>query len=121
MKVTGTLNVKFQFVDEFKKLVLVVTAGNGPSLLGQNWLNHINLNPKKSFALGPARLGSLYMFMQRHKELFAQGLGTVEPYKVPLQDRQEAKPRFLKPQPVLLTIRDVVEKESDQLEQQGIL
>ena len=51
MKVTGTLNVKVQYEDQFKKLVLVVTAGNGPSLLGRNWLNHINLNWKKLFAV----------------------------------------------------------------------
>ena len=44
MKVTGTLNVKVQYEDQFKKLVLVVTAGNGPSSLGRNSLNHINLN-----------------------------------------------------------------------------
>ena len=37
MKVTGILNVKVQYEDQFKKLVLMVTAGNGPSLLGQNW------------------------------------------------------------------------------------
>ena len=34
MKVTDTLNVKVQHEDQFRKLVLVVTAGNGPSLLG---------------------------------------------------------------------------------------
>ena len=33
VKVTGILNVKVQYADQFKKLVLVVTAGNGPSLL----------------------------------------------------------------------------------------
>ena len=47
MKVTGIMNVKVQYEDQFKKLVLVVTAANGPSLLGWNWLKHINLNWKK--------------------------------------------------------------------------
>ena len=51
MKVTGTLNVKVQYEDEFKKLVLVVTAGNVPSSLGRNRLNHIKLNWKNLFAL----------------------------------------------------------------------
>ena len=92
MKVTGTLNVKVQYADQFKKLVLVVTAGNGQSLLGRNWLNHINLNWKKLFAVRTARLGSLHTLMQRHKQLFAEGLGTVEPYKVSLKVQQGAKP-----------------------------
>ena len=81
MKVTGTLTVKVQYADQFKKLALVVTAGNGRSLLGRNWFNHINLNWKKLFAVRTAGLGSLCTLMQRHKQLFAEGLGTVEPYK----------------------------------------
>ena len=64
MKVTDTLKVKVQYEDHFKKLVLVVTAGKGPSLLGRNWLNHINLNWKKLFAVCTARLGSLHTLMQ---------------------------------------------------------
>ena len=56
MTVTGTLNIKVQYEDQLKKLVLVVTAGNGPSLLGQNQLNHINLNWKKLFGIRKARL-----------------------------------------------------------------
>ena len=67
MKVTGTLNVKVQYEDQYKKLVLVVTAGNGPNLLGWNWLNHIKLNWKKLFAVRTVRLGSLDTLMQHHK------------------------------------------------------
>ena len=44
MKATGTLNVKVQYEDQLKKWLLVVRAGNGPLLLGRNWLNHIKLN-----------------------------------------------------------------------------
>ena len=38
MKVTGTLKVKVQYEVQLNKLVLVVIAGNGPSVLGKNWL-----------------------------------------------------------------------------------
>ena len=82
VKVTGTLNVKVQYKNQFKKLVLVVRAGNGPSLLGWTWLNHINLNWKKLFAVRTTRLGSLHTFMQQHKCHFEEGLGTADPYKV---------------------------------------
>ena len=109
MKVTDTLKVKVQYESQFKKLVLVVTAGNGPSLLGWNWLNQINLNWKKLFAIRTAQLGSLHTLMQLHKEFFAEGLGTVEPYKVSLQVQQGAKLRFFKPRPVPFAIRDAAE------------
>ena len=90
MKVTGTLKVKVQYEDQFQKLVLVITPGNGPSLLGRNWLNYINLNWKKLFTVHTARLGSLHTLIQQHKQLFAEGLGTVEPYKVSLKVQQGA-------------------------------
>ena len=72
MKVTGTLNIKFQYDDQFQKLVLVVTGGNGPSLLSRNSLNHFNLNWEKLFTVRTARLGSLHTLIQRHKQLFTK-------------------------------------------------
>ncbi len=36
IEVMGTLNVRVQYEGQLKKLVLVVIAGNGPSLLGRN-------------------------------------------------------------------------------------
>ena len=121
MKATGTLNGNSQYEDKFKKLALVVTAGNGPSLLGQKWLNHIKLNWKNSFAVCTARLGSLHTLMHWHKWLFAEGFGTVKPYKVSLQVQQGAKLRSFKTRPVPFAIRDAVGKELDRLEHQGIL
>ena len=50
MQVRGTLNVPVQYESPLKKLVLVVIAGNGPSLFGRNRLNHISLNWRKIFA-----------------------------------------------------------------------
>ena len=94
---------------------------NAPSLLGRNWLNHLNFSWQKLFAVRMARLGSLHTLMQRHEQLFKEGLGTVKPYKVSLQVQQKAKPRFFKPRPVPFAIRDAVGKELDRLEQQGIL
>ena len=59
--------------------------------------------------------------MQWHKQLFAEGVGTVEPYKVSLQVQQGAKLRFFEPQPVAFTMRNAAGKELHRLEQQGIL
>ena len=59
MKVIGTLNVQLQYKDQLKRLVLVVTAGDGQSLFSRNWLNHIKLNWKKSFAVRTVWLESL--------------------------------------------------------------
>ena len=41
MEVRGTLNMWVKYGDQKEKLVLVVVEGNGPSLLGRNWLKYI--------------------------------------------------------------------------------
>jgi len=44
MKVEGTLNVTMKYDNQTKKLMLVVVKGNGSSLLGRNWMKHIQLD-----------------------------------------------------------------------------
>ena len=44
MQVTGQLNVHVQYGSQTEPLVLVVVAGDGPSLFGRNWLKYIRLN-----------------------------------------------------------------------------
>ena len=97
LKVTGTLNVRVQYEDQLKKLVMVVVVGNRPNLFGRNWLNHISLNWKKIFALKPIQLESLHALMRRHQRHFSEGLDTVVPYKASLHLQQGAKRRFFKP------------------------
>ena len=96
-------------------------AGDGPSLFGRNWLNHITLDWRNVFAVRNTRLGALHVLMHRHQELFSEGLGTVKPYKATLQVQPGAKPRFFKPRPVPFAIKGAIGKELDRLEQQGIL
>ena len=59
--------------------------------------------------------------MQRHKALFSEGLGTIEPYRETLYIQPGTKPRFFKPRLVPFAIRDALGSESDQLQQQGVL
>ena len=63
----GTLNVRVEYEDQLKKLVLVVVAENGPNLFGKNWLNHISFNWKKIFAVKAIKLGSLHALMRQHQ------------------------------------------------------
>ena len=121
IEVMGTLNVRVQYEGQLKKLVLVVIAGDGPSLLGRNWLHHIVLNWKKVFAVRNLRLESLNKLMHRHKSLFSEGLGTIEPYRATLYVQPGAKPRFFKPRSVPFAIRHALGNELDRLEQQGVL
>ena len=48
MKVTGQLHVQVSYGSQMAPLILVVVAGNGLSLLGQNWLKYLQLDWKQT-------------------------------------------------------------------------
>ena len=51
MNVKGTINMRVQYGDQKQKLVLVVVEGNGPSLLGRNWLKYLRLDWNNIFSV----------------------------------------------------------------------
>ena len=51
IRVMGTLNMRVQYGEQGKKLVLVVVGGNAPSLLVCNWLRHLKLDWKSIVAV----------------------------------------------------------------------
>ena len=94
-------------------------AGRWPSLLGCNWLKYIKLD-WRTIATVQA-VGQLDTIIKRHRQLFADELGTVTPYKAKLHVDPQAVPRFYKPRPVPFAIRAAIGKELDLLEKQGII
>ena len=51
ISVLGELHVHVQYGSQKARLVLLVVDGNGPSLLGQNWLRHVRLDWKSICAV----------------------------------------------------------------------
>ena len=54
-------------------------------------------------------------------DLFAEELGTMEPFRVTLQVKKDAKPRFYKARSVPFATKEAIEAELDHLESCGIL
>lgn len=73
MEVKSTLNMRVQYGDQKKKLVLVIMGGDGPSLLGRNWLKYIQLDWSSIFAVRTDRMKPLHTLLQSHQELFLKG------------------------------------------------
>ena len=44
IEILGQIEVTVQYKTQEKKLALLVVAGEGPSLLGRDWLTHIKLD-----------------------------------------------------------------------------
>ena len=103
-----------------KTLTLAVVAGNGPPLLGRNWLQHFVLKcPKiKSILLTNE---SLHRLLQDYVDVFRDDLGTITPFKATLSVSPSANPRFHRPQPVPYALRPLVEQELERLERAGVL
>ena len=122
MEVVGNLHVDVCYKKQQAKLVLVVVGGNGPSLVGQNWLKYIHLDwnriaTVRSVTQKPELLQNL---MKKHLPLFKDTLGTVEPYKAKYLVTPDATPIFKPPRSVPFAIK-TAGHGLDHLEDQRII
>ena len=95
----------------------MVVSGNGPALLGRNWLHAIKLNWRytKHVCCGVEDL------LKKHASLFNEGLGTLKGINARLIIKTDTIPKFLKPRSVPYALRDVIEKELERLEKLGVI
>ena len=124
MKVLGQIPVTVRYERVVATdLPLVVVAGDGPSLLGRNWLKHIRLNWKKigTVVLSGSTAHELSRLLQDYQEIFADELGTVQMFQAELTVQENAQPKFCKPRSVPLPMKEAIEEELDRLERIGVL
>ena len=110
MPVLGELQAKVQYGQQAKSLVLIVVAGDGPSLMGRNWLQHIQLDWKniKAIAMDGDTADTLKALLNKHDRIFKDELGTIRPFQAKLKVNPEAQPRFCKPRPVPFAIKGAI-------------
>ena len=101
-----------------KTLTLYIVPGNGPMLLGREWLQHIRLDWK---AIALVTKDPLQQLLNKHAELFDDTLGTMKDYTATLTVKDSARPKFHRPRPVPFAVREAVSKELDRLKKLGIL
>ena len=121
MKVKGTLNMRVTYGDQKQKLVLVVVEGNGPSLLGRNWLKYLRLDWNNIFSVRTAKMKPLHALLQYHQILFSKELGEIHPFTASLHIQADATPRFFKARPMPFAIKDAISQELNRLEKQGTI
>ena len=71
-------------------LFLVVVGGDGPCLLGWNWLSHIRLDWNEIFAIATVELENLESLLAKHSELFKDELEKITSIKVSPQVQPNA-------------------------------
>ncbi len=116
----GELQVNVSYGDQRAQLPLIVVDGNGPNLMGRNWLKQIQLNWQR-IATVRNDSSSLKTLLKQHDALFKDELGTIQPHKATLHIQADATPKFFKPRPIPFALKDVVGQELDRLEKQGVI
>ena len=99
MQVLGEMMATVKYGDQEKSLLLTVVEGDGPALIGRNWLEHIKLDWKKigSVVTDKNSSNQLQLILTRYAELFNDSLGTIRSFKANLQVCPDAQPKFFKP------------------------
>ena len=118
LEVLGSITVQVTYQSQKSQELLLVVKGNGPTLLGRNWLHHIVLDWQQINQVLPHPVQSV---LQKHKVVFQEGLGALQGYQAKIIIDHTATPRFHKARAVPYAYRELVEKELDRLVQEGTL
>ena len=74
LSVCGCMNVEVVYGHQHLTLLLLVIKGNGPSLLGRDWLSQLKLNWREINTLMGVKFDEI---LAQHKEVFQESLGTL--------------------------------------------
>ena len=107
-------------VEDGSKKRAILLAACGPNLVGRDWLSQVNVNMGEIFSLQHPS-APLKEIIEEYPNVFSDQLGCLNGANVHLYVNQEACPKFFKPRPVPLALKDKVEKELDRLVAEGIL
>ena len=112
MQILGTLAVKVCYLSQGPfDLELVVVSGDGPCLMGRDWLQVIRLDwPSIAVVLQGASTRAVQGVLDNYPDVFTEGLGTIYPFKATLFVVKDAKPRFHRARPVPFALKSHVEE-----------
>ena len=118
----GVANVDVCYKDQYvKNLNLTVVPGNGPSLLGRDWLNSIRLYWHEVNKIS-TRSPNIEAILKPFEEVFNEELSKLKGSKVKIQvDIKDAEPRFYKACTVPFAMKDKVIEQLTKLEEQGVI
>ena len=123
VQVLGTTEVEVRYENQSATLPLLIVAGEGPTLLGRNWLCQIRLNWPTIFQIKAAKSSSskLQELLNNYGELFNEGMGTFTGPKAKIYPNKDPKPRYFKPRPVPYSVKTLVEDELERLQREKII
>ena len=113
LKNLGSLTVEVEHNSQKMELPLFVVDGNGPNLLGRDWLEKLSIDWRSVHHITVTKVSSV---CQEFPEVFQEGLGTLKGFQATIHVDQDAKPVFCKARTVPYALRPLVEQELENLE-----
>ena len=113
-------------VRKIKLLSLYVVEGQGPNLMGREWLKEIQLdwhklNMVSTDSVTQAITVEVDQLLLKYNKVFTEGLGVMNNFEATLQLKEGARPKFRRARSVPFALKETIEKELDRLEAKGIL
>ena len=115
IKPAGGVTVDVRHQGCTHRLTCLVVNGNGPNLLGRDWLTQIKLDWSAVHHI--AHTDFPHMF----PDLFKDGLGKLKDVEAKLYVDKEAMPRCFKPRSVPFALRAKVDNELQRLQTTGVI
>ena len=109
-----------QYDNETLSLDLLV-VGDGPSLMGRDWLSKLKPNLSVFYAGNPGINKGVEKLLDRYADLFKEELGRVKGVEVKIHVDESARPHFFRPRPVPFALKGRIEEELERLQRDGII
>ena len=96
-----------------------MVKGEGPSLLGRNWLEHFKLDWQQIHQMNNE--SSRVDVLMKHAEVFKEGLGALQVHKIAIHMVPSVSPRYYKARSVPYSMRALVDKQLASLVSPGVI
>lgn len=106
LRLKGKISVTVSCNEKKYTLSLLVVQGNGPALLGRDWIKMLKLDWS---TVNRVKTESTDELCDRYSEVFNPSLGKVKGVKAKLHVVPDAIPKFCKPRPVPYALREAVD------------
>ena len=98
ISLVGQITARATYGEQTRILSLIVVEGDGPSLLGRDWLFALQLKWKTiAMTTVDSTQRKLTEMLDKHKEMFTEELGTIHEFQAKLRVKDGATPRFHRP------------------------
>ena len=119
--VLGEAKVQVSYGDQQACLPVIVTTGDGPALMGRNWLSVLRLHWKQIKQISLEPCDQVEKVVSKYASLFDGDLGTIKGVTAHLKLNENATPQFFKPRPVPFALTEKIAEELKRLERISVL